>query len=1242
MTRNILFTLLLSACCSMSFAQYTQIGNASLSTYFFGPISPDSALNAYSKYAYTYPAATLSTLQHGDTIRSLSFFFNDSDSLQGNCNMRILLASSSDADFGPSRLNWDRTARSGMLEVFNGSPKNIIGNTPGEKRFPFSKAFGWDTTGGRTNLRVLVEYTQSTKQVGRLTWNVETGSTVPGFVSNNETKYIFGASTSTGNYSIDSITALEHLTKPTIRLYHPDIVDLRISEIYSLGTVPLLMRRADTIKAVVVNVGSKRASNVKVYLNVSGANTYLDSLILPDLGPSERTIVRFGSYTPQNIGTETLTVKAAAAINPTNDSFTVNREVNYNVYSHNDPTPPTGGGIGFSGVTGDFVAKFYVGQTSYINQLSVGFTSSNRPFQLVILDDDGVNGFPGTELFVSDTLLTVAGTYILPVLPRVAVSGGYFVGIRQVSIINVGFAYQDETPIRPHTFYYTAPIGNPVWTNFDPGANYNFDIRPRLQVANDVAVLDFISPNDGDSILFNNTDSLDLLARVINFGYKDQGSFTVRGEIYNQFNTLEETRDVTISLLADTFATVDFGKISKYRLGEYTFRVTTLLALDSVTDNNTAEIQFNFVKDYDVGVDQIFSPSANETFDIERDPLQAIVRIANYGVISHTNLPVVLQFLNSNDDVVYTQTKLVDLGPITTTIVAFDTTYLMLNGDFTMRVFTDLALDAFPVNDTIRVSPIIGTKSDDVLLLSISKPSIGERFGQNTSIIPFVSLRNDGTNNQDTVVVEATILNANGDVIYYDSLHQSIPFFSIKQALFKPVVLDSLGDYTLISRASINDDQLPSNDTASSPFSVVRQNDLRLLSVLYPQGGIPINTTDDNLKVVVFNVGVNDAVSAPISVSIKDNTGAVIYVDVVNATISNGDTDTLIFKPLSFGQLGDFYITCTNDWLAEDNLTSSDTLMSSYFVRYGSDVALISHIQPVDTIEIGEVVSPQFSVLNNGLDTAQDIRVEIAILDDSNTPVFLDTVLLPNFAFDALINVTANKTWSWYDGGVFTWRSTLLINDNNAANDVITSTIVVAKRRDIIADSVLGPVNGENIVTGFIYKPEATFKNDGLQDISGAEVICEVKVGLVSIYRNRQLLSIASGTAATIEFDSFLSYPNVSEATAEFWVEYTEDQLANNDTLRTTFNFVGGVGVEELDPQLIEVYPNPYISAFDLRTSLIMREVSIKNDLGVVVWNKQNLSTSNLRISLEDISSGTYFLEIKTDFGVVTKPLLKQ
>lgn len=1239
MVKKILSTFVFTVSFFTGFTQYTQVGTGFFGSANFGPLRTDTTSSYYSKFAFTYPEASLDSLQHGDTLRSLSFFYNAFDSIRGSATIRILIGATDNADFGATPLNWDSASRVAMVEVYNGNPKTVIGNQPREVFFPFAQPYLWDTVGGNVHLKVFVEYIQSTNQTGIFQWNVENGTSVPGFVSADESKFLFNRS----NNGIDSITNRNSLIKPTLKLYHPrHKKDLEVNKIYSLGTIPVLMRRADTIKALVTNVGMDTIQSQKVYLYVRGANSFSDSVVVNQLPPYTQVMVKFSSYVVQNLGTETLTVQVEPDDNPNNDSLVKMRAVNYNVYSHNDPFMGSSGGIGFNGGTGDFVAKFYVDGISYINQIAVDFNRANQPFQLVVWDDDGTNGLPGTELFVSDTSQSVTGTFIMPVLPRIAVSNGYFVGIRQTSTTNVSFTFQEENPIRPHTFYFAAPARDTIWTNFDPGFNFNFNIRPRLQVANDVAVLDFVTPLAGDSLLYSGTDSIDLIARIINFGYQNQGSFIVRGQLFNQFNILEENRTVIISLPAEDTAVVNFGKISKFRLGNYRFRVTTEAPLDSVIDNNQATIEFTFFKEYDVAVDQVFSPQANDKFTMQRDPLQVVVRLANYGIIAHTDLPVILQLLGAKNEVLYTQSKLVDLGALSSRILAFDTTYLASNEVFVLRVFTDLASDSFRINDTVYVHPIVGEKRDDVLISDVARPAQGQQFAKNASMRPFVSFRNDGLNSQDSVVVEALVYNVRGDTLYYDSIHRSLSFFSLRQALFKPMLLDSIGSYTFIARVTIDDDQVPVNDTMSTHFNVVTGNDLRLVAVVNPVGILPVNSPNENVRVVVLNAGINDIDNAPVTVSIENNTGADIYTDQVSVSLMGGAIDTLIFKELTFNTLGNFYLTATNIWSGEDERQSSDTLRSSYITRFALDLGVVDHLLPEDTIEINEVIRPRFTLLNSGIDTIKNIRVAVHILDHAGVLLFADTVMPPDMAANIQYNLNTNTTWASEDGGVFTLRSVVLNTDDNPANNAFASTFVVAKRYDMEVLRADGPTTDENILKGSLYKPVATFGNAGLNAINNADVICEIKIGANTIYERTKTINIPIGQSVEVSFDSTLYYAAPAQAIAMFRVAFAADQVAHNDTVVSVFNFVQGANIAELDANRVEVFPNPVSHSFVLRSDAKIQKVMVFNDLGVVVSKIDGVLSNLLEVSLEEMATGTYFVHIATTDGNLTKQVVKR
>jgi hypothetical protein len=192
-------------------------------------------------------------------------------------------------------------------------------------------------------------------------------------------------------------------------------------------------------------------------------------------------------------------------------------------------------------------------------------------------------GLPGKELFISDTSLSVAGTFIMNVLPRISVTNSFYVGIRQTSNTNVGFSYQSEVPVRPHTFYFAAPAGDTSWVSFSPGFDFNFNIQPRLQVANDVATLAIISPKPDSSYQYDEKDSLDIVAQFINYGYQNQSNFPVEVRILNGFGQLEFSKQNVTSIAAGDTSMVVFGKISKYRIGDYTLTVKIMVSIKNIS-----------------------------------------------------------------------------------------------------------------------------------------------------------------------------------------------------------------------------------------------------------------------------------------------------------------------------------------------------------------------------------------------------------------------------------------------------------------------------------------------------------------------------------------------------------------------------------------------------------------------------------------------------------------------------------
>lgn len=1221
-------------------AQYTQVGQAPFTSSSYGPIISSTNPAYYSRMAYIWPVATLGNLQHGDSITAFSFSCYTFDTLRGNCNMKIYVKATNQADFGNGSLNWLAAQRDGMTLVYNGNPSAAIGDKPGYKTFIFNEvsAYTWDTTGAKENLQVLIQYTQNTNQVEPLQWDYDNNGSVTGFISGNEGKFIYGPSTS----GLDSMTNINNIRKPTLRIHYPRYdSELELQNIYALGSLPLLMDRPDSVKVAVYNIGKNAVSNRDLYLRVGGANEFFDTTALDYIAPYERKMVYFTTYKPANLGTDSLRVTLAPDSNLQNNVLIKNVDVNYNVYSQADPFAGNSGGIGFSGETGDFVAKFYVHGSSYINQIKVDFNSNGVPFQLGVWEDD--NGFPGSELFMSDTVLSSPGTFIMSVLPRVQVSGGFYVGIRQSSNTHVSFSFQEEKPVRPNTFYFTAPAGDTTWTNFSPGFDFNFNIRPRLQVANDLAVLSVGSPQDQDSILYDNNDSIPLLATIINYGYQNQGSFLVKYELLNQYNQIIFSRTEQTGLDAEDTTTISFGKFSKYNLGKFTARASVSLSTDSVVDNNQRSIEFYLIKKHDVLVNRIFEPGNEDVFDLNRDYFHPTARIVNAGVVAQQNFDIVIELLNPQGQVVDSQTLVTSLLPENSIILNFDSMILREEGVHTLQIYTDLARDSFRINDTLRIS-LISRKVDDMLISSISVPQNSTKYGLGNNVTPFVDFRNDGINSYDSVLLVSTITGVGKLELYRDTVYKNPSFFSTGQAVFKPYLLDSLGDFSFFVEVFLEEDQKHQNDTMRSNFSVAVPNDLQIVELVEPLSLNEHGKSSDNLKLKIANRGLNDVSDAMVSLEIRDLANQVIYTDTGAVEVASFQDVILILDSVDFNTVGDYYVRAINLWSEESLPSSNDTLETTYDVRYSKDIDVVEHREVLDNEQLFLLseVKPRIFIANNGLDSMEDVALEVNIKNEGNNIVFSDTLRIAVLRAYEGVELTSIRSFVAKEPGEFTMQTRLLNTDDFSLNNSLSTTFEVVLRYDAEASMARLPTEDTALRILTVYQPQIGIANNGALDLTGVLIQCRVSVEGTEIYSDLQTVQLNATESATVLFDSTLSYHIKSaDALAEFICLYSQDEVRENDTLRVNFKFIESLGIDELFYGTVKVYPNPFYQSFGIVAEKPIDAARVYDMNGKIVWENKHVRNNTLRVRLEQ-PAGPYILEIEQGALMRKFSLLKE
>jgi hypothetical protein len=1246
---SIIYLFFLVVFCSNSKAQSTTIGSAP-SRYnppiIYGPMLSDTVANRYSRYAWIYPNNCLGNLQHGDTIRSVEFLKEGFGGMKGNANFKIYIRNSSIATFPMTNLNWKREADStGCKLVYNGNPTNIVGNTPGYKLFPFDNDgfYVFDTTGGGIHLEILTEYTNDTGLDAVIEWVFEDKNTAPCFANPNEGKFSFGTGSppdTTNNISIN---------KPHLRINHYKYRNnIFVRNIYCLGSVPLLMGLPDTISTLVKNVGLDVQRNVKFYLNVTGANSFQDTIILDSIARYQERIIKFPRYRPDSMGTENIWVSAQSDDDNNNNGNNIDRSVNYNVFSHADPFKAMDGGMGFNDTVGDFVARFYIDTSRYINQIKVEFFSSNRSFQLGIWDAKGANNTPGNNLYTSATLTNTAGTYILPVKPIVKVDGSFFVGIRQLSKINVAFGFQYEEPIRPDIFYFTVPPGNTDWTPFSPGYDFKFSIQPRLQVADDIAVLRIDNPPNNASYEYSMKDSLFPKATFINYGYKNQtDSFPVIFEIRDNKNKLVFTSTRWITLNAEDSITVTFDKSFSYNnLGNFKCTARIGLTTDMVLDNNSLSSNFSLIIFNDVAVDNIFNPPNSSTFELLEDSIWPAVRVANYGVNFQFNFDVVLRVLKDTS-VLYQRVKKLSLDGGTSVIINFDTFAVEDHGNLVFEAFTRLSRDSFPSNDTTR-NYIEVFKSKDAGATAFLRPT--DQGIQEISGVfrPFVDFRNQGIKDQDTIPAYCVIRYPGGQEIYRDSALLSIAKLSLVQHLFKnftapdtAVILEAMA-FTRLKR-----DQMTENDTIQISFFLIPAYDLGIIEQVAPPVNARLKIPSDTVYPVcrIFNLGfrtlnTRDTFYCTISDIFQELYSDTIMIDL-NLKYNEG---TFVNAKKGFRTLtkGTYYIHWKHR-LKNDAVPENDELYSTFYVARNIDMALTEISIPADNsfVEYSkDTIYPTVKITNESIGEYKDSLTLFVSIEKEGLSIYSEMAKTGNFIGGETKTIIISKPFGHKLQGPAQIVAFLVApNDVYPENDTFRNNVFFQKSFDAALIKIVFPQDTSKISKGLTYVPEVRVVNSGDKNLQTPFSLgCLIYLNGKLVYIDNKTLTLDSGLTTDIRFDSSLYFTNYGYGEAIFFAALGPDQERSNDTIRSYFKVNFGLGISEVGRPELSVYPNP---ANDI---LFIDADKSANGNGFInlidVYGKTVLACDwpkdkkQAVIELKDIKPGFYVIIIKTTDGL--------
>ena len=1163
------------------FGQYVRIGDGAFgNSNVAGPMNSTTVNNAWGRYAYIWPASLLGNLRHGDTIFSAEFYKDNNVNLQGSPIFTIWMKMTDSTQYGTRPLSFSTaTGMSGAKRVYDRNPGTDASGNEGWKRFPFHLGgFVVDTTKGK-NLEVFIEYIQTGTQTQNIPWLYENRFSITSLFI-GQTRLQTGAGT-----PADSLRTLSDVHPSMILNYPRADRDLQIMKLYTLGKLPVPLGNPDTIRALVRNVGKRTLTGHKVEVRSRGANLLRDSATLPNLAPGEERFVTLGSLDGSRIGMDTLLAISMRDGNKSNDTASSLRIATANVYSYKDPaTPPAGGGIGFNGATGDFVARFSSNTAKAINQITVTYGFGGQNCRIGIWEANPRTGAPGRNVWTSSNFTTQTGNVVIPVWPPVSVSGVFYVGVRQIATQNVAFGYQMEEPVRPTHFFYATPTGDTNWVDFAPGAPFRFLIEPRIQADYDVAVTAVNEPRNRDSLDKYAIKTIAPKATIFNYGAKFADSIFTTFEVWN-FGTriYRATRMDTLSPGISRRITFD-STLLPSATSEHQVIVYTNQRRDQMRDNDTARSVFILSIKRDVAIDAIFEPS-QANYELNLDTIFPIVRIQNLGVDRQGPFNVRAEVRRRGTSL-FTDNKSFTLNGEQGTIAQFAPYVCRDTGLLEYRVYHELAVDRFRANDTLSFFFRVNNSNDVGFSKGILPAKDTILFPSGTAIAPRAWLNNYGIISQtNNFRVSCRIWRGNTQV-YSDT--QRVPAYYGPPGMItfaRRFVPNVKGPYRISFRAFLPGDQVPANDSLVYNFQVGLNHDHQALSVEFPRrdSTYGIGSGPYRVRARFRNNGYLRPVSVvPFTAQILYN-GTVVYTSIRSTIIDTGETRQILFDSSFIPSLVGRHVVRVFASELDDTFRRNDTFYSHFFTERSIDVGVVAILQPPagSTYRIKQdalfararIVNESKAAVLTPFQTAFEIRDPLNRIVFARYPtdtigfgITKETIMPDSFVPER-------------PGKHRLWVMTRLITDQNRFNDTQWIDFNAEATTDgSILRFATPDFSQEFRVPGGL-RPAVWVKNTGSSAISGYSIDFRAfpAAGGANVWQD-----LSAGTALN-PGDSLLinagSNWNISQA-GNFRVEarlsLNGDVFSGNDTLSGLLRAVDPTGLRDIAfLQGSRLYPNP-------------------------------------------------------------------
>ena len=255
----------------------------------------------------------------------------------------------------------------------------------------------------------------------------------------------------------------------TYRFTPAYLQDIAVGLVIAQGELAVPWGLPHAYKASISNVGLNTMTNFYVRMDITGANTYKDSVLVSSLAVGASLVVNFGTYYPPNMGLNDIYVHVPADNNNANNGVHYRQEVTRDKFSHVDTTKALLGNIGYPvGAAGFILHRYHI--TGKRRIVQTGLFISNEAANVGNTIYGAVFNAAGTLLARSENYVIQAndlGTWknfdidVHPVAtttkirPPLISNADFYAGIAATAgtVRFNPIGHIAESPLRPNTFY---------------------------------------------------------------------------------------------------------------------------------------------------------------------------------------------------------------------------------------------------------------------------------------------------------------------------------------------------------------------------------------------------------------------------------------------------------------------------------------------------------------------------------------------------------------------------------------------------------------------------------------------------------------------------------------------------------------------------------------------------------------------------------------------------------------------